>query len=655
MKPLLLSLLLLAPLGSEAADSPADIGPKAYEAIPALHKAGKFAEAEKAAQALVAARTKALGAEDKETLRARLLLARILLGLDKEAEAETQLRDLLPAVTRVFGAEQRETLTCQSDLLAATAAVGKNTEAEAAYRSFIPIAQRVLGPANGITLKTRWRFAGVLYELGKREAADLEYRQALELSLSRLSFKDRNTLSTQSTKALTAGIEKKLPEALAVLQKLIPVQTRLLGSEHPDTMRSNAELTESIEAQGFKEEAGQRLLTVLARQQRVLGAMHPDTLDTCRRLALCLHAQQKDPEALPYARRALAGSLKVFGPDHTDTLLCQSLVAALTQPDTAPTPPLAASEDRSLATVDGTPVMASDVRKMIEVGGEEYRSKYASNPQKLKEELDNLQRTALDKLIDQQLLANELPRVGGSVNPELLDQDLNQVIKNSTTGTRAGFEADLAKDGLTLEKFRVARQRMVLSTLMRQHIAGQIDVTDEQLRDYYDKHLDLWSSEEVKLHTITIPETLHQTDAATRTHVERLRTQLINGASFPTLARAESKDSHAEDGGAWGWTPVTELSEKVRAALATTPDGTVSSIIEQPGVFILVSVEARRTPPPQPFEKVKDQASKLLKQEIGNQHIDKVLVRLRAAADIQKLDSVQDQKTPRAKAGDASL
>ena len=653
MKPQPLLLLLMTSLGPLVIHAAEDIGPKAYEAIPVLHKAGKFAEAEKAAQALVAARTKALGPEDKETLRSRLLLARILLGLDKESEAETQLRELLPAMTRVFGAEQRETLTCQSDLLAATAAVGKNPEAEAAYRSFIPIAQRVLGPANGITLKTRWRFSGVLYELGKRDAADLEYRQALELSLSRLSFKDRNTLSTQSTKALTARIEKKLPEALAVLQKLIPVQTRLLGSEHPDTMRSNSELTESIEAQGFKEEAGQRLRTVLARQQRVLGAMHPDTLDTCRRLALCLHAQQKDPEALPYARRALAGSLKVYGPDHTDTFLCQNLVAALSRPAPASSAP--APEDRPLATVDGTPVFASDVRKMIEVGGEEYRSIYASNPQQLQEELDKLQRTALDKLIDQQLLANELPRVGASVNPELIEQDLDEVIKSSTSGTRAGFEAELAKDGLTLEKFRAARLRMVLSTLMRKHIAGQIDVTAEQLRDYYDKHPDLWSSEEVQLHTITIPETLHQTDAATRAHVESLRTQLANGANFATLARAESKDSHAEDGGAWGWTPVTELSEKVRTAVAKTPDGTVSSIIEQPGLFILISVAARRTPPPQPFEKVKDQATALLKRELANQHIEKVLVRLRAAADIQKLDPAQDTKTSPAKAGETSL
>ena len=70
MKTLLTCLLLLVPLGSGALHAEPDISPKAYSEAAALFKADKFAEAEKAAQVLVAARTIALGPEDKETLRA---------------------------------------------------------------------------------------------------------------------------------------------------------------------------------------------------------------------------------------------------------------------------------------------------------------------------------------------------------------------------------------------------------------------------------------------------------------------------------------------------------------------------------------------------------------------------------------------------------
>ena len=640
MPRLLACLLLFSTLCLGTAHAAEDIGPKALDAISALHKAGEYEQAAKATQALVAARTLALGAEDPETLRARMVLARITLGLGREQEADAQLRVLLPVMTRVFGAEQRETLASQSDLLAATAALGHNAEAAEQYRQFIPIAERVLGPANGITLKTRYRFAGVLFELGKREEAEKEYREALDLGLRRLSANDRTTLNTQTAKALASRLDGKHAEAAALWQHLLPLQTRLLGSEHPDSLRAKAELAEDLDARGLHEEAEQRLFAVLPLQQRVLGAMHPDTLSTCRGLAECLQAQHKTKEALSYARRALAGSLQVFGPDKPDTLLCQQLVATLTQP-AQPAPKPVAPEDRPVATVDGTPILASDLQQAIDTQEQMLRYQFRSEPKRLQQEIDTLKRTALDTLIDAQVLVNEFPRIGGDLKPEIVESDISNVIKEAFKGDRAAFLAELEQDGLTLEKFRAARERMIISLMMRSRIAGKIEVQEEEVRAYYTRNKQRWSPpEEVKLHSLTIPETLHQTDAATLGHVETLRARIINGADFATLARAESKDSHADEGGAWGWTPLTDLSEDVRAAVIKTPKGAVSEIIEQTAIFIVVRVDDRRTPPPPPFEKVQEEATILLKDELAQERIQKTLTRLRAAADIKKMGPV---------------
>ena len=639
---LLICLLLFSTLFLGTAHAAEDIGPSALEAITALHKAGEYEKAAKATQALVAARTQALGAEAPDTLRARMVLARIVLGLGREKEAEAQLHELLPVMARVFGAEQRETLATQSDLLAATAALGHNAEAAEQYRQFIPTAERVLGPANGITLKTRYRFAGVLFELGKREEAETEYRQALDLGLRRLSANDRTTLNTQTAKALANRLNGQYAEAAALWQHLLPLQTRLLGSEHPDSLRAKAELAEDLDARGWHEEAEQRLLIVLPLQQRVLGAMHPDTLSTCRGLAECLHAQHKTQEALPYARRALAGCQQVFGPDYADTLLCQHLVATLSQP----TPPAAAKkaaapEDRPVATVDGTPILASELKQAIDAQEQMLRYQFRSEPKRLQQELDTLKRTALDTLIDAQVLVNEFPRIGGALKPEMVEDDLNNIIKEAFNGDRASFMTELDKDGLTLEKFRTMRERMIISQMMRSRIAGKIEVKEAEVRDYYAKHAQRWSRpEEVKLHSLTLPETLHQTDAATRTHMEGLRTRIIQGADFATLARAESKDSHADEGGQWGWTPITDLSEDVRAAVAKTPKGEVSDLIEQTGVFIIIRVDDRRTPAPPPFEKVQQEATRLLQDELAQQRLQKTLTRLREAAEIKKLGPV---------------
>jgi parvulin-like peptidyl-prolyl isomerase len=80
------------------------------------------------------------------------------------------------------------------------------------------------------------------------------------------------------------------------------------------------------------------------------------------------------------------------------------------------------------------------------------------------------------------------------------------------------------------------------------------------------------------------------------------------------------------------------LSPKIRAAVAKLSKDALSPIIEEPGYFILISVGDRRTPPPPPFEKVKEQVTNRLKNDLANEHIEKTLVRLRAAADIQRLE-----------------
>ena len=642
----ILLLFTLCTLSLLAAEAPT---PKTYEAITALRDAGKLDEAQKAAQALVASDTTALGADGTETLRARFMLAKLLRLQDHDAEAEKQLRDLQPLMTRVFGAEHLESLVCQSELLAAMASSGKNTEVEKKYRRLIPIQQRVLGPADDITLKTRWRFAGVLYALGKREAAEKEHRQALDASQQRLSLDERTSLTTPYTKATDLHLTQRYAEAETTRQQLIALQTALLGPEHPATLQSRTELAGDLDAQDKKSAAETELRAVLALQQRVLGSLHPDTLDTAYCLAENLLAQQRPQDARPFAQRALAGRLHVFGKSHPNTMVAQLLVEDIAhppEPPPAPTPassPKSKPDDRPVAMVDGTPIMASEVQSTINAQRQILEFDYRSEPKKLAYEISELKRTALDALIDTQLLVNEFKKLGGSIDPKSIDDDINNIIKDSFKGSRSAFIAELTRGGHTLEKFRTLRERMVIITSMRSRFAGkdEIKFKDGELEDYYDKNQQLWRGpQSVKLHTLTLLKTTHKTNAETRTQIETLRTQIAAGTDFAYLARKESKDSHAENGGAWDWTPVSALSEHIRTAVAQLEKGALSDIIEETGHFILIRLDDRRSTAPPPFEKVKDEVAKALEKEQRQKRIEHKLYKLRETASIQKLGPV---------------
>jgi peptidyl-prolyl cis-trans isomerase SurA len=612
---------------------------------------GKLTEAEAELRSLLTVSTRALGAEGTETLRARFMLAKLLRLQDHDSEAEKQLRDLLPIMTRVFGAEHLETLVCQSELLAAIASQGKNAEAEKKYRRLIPIEQRVLGQADDITLKTRWRFAGVLYALGKREAAEKEHRQALDASQQRLSIDERTRLSTPYTQATDLHLTQRYAEAETSRHLLIALQTDLLGAEHPATLQSRAELAGDLDAQDKKPAAETELRTVLAIQQRVLGALHPDTLDTAYCLAENLLAQQRPQDARPYAQRVLAGRLHIYGKSHPNTMVAQLLVEDIAHPaeppaKPAPTPapkPKTKPGDHPVATVDGTPIMDSDLQSTINAQTQVFEYQYRSEPKKLAHEISELKRTRLDTLIDEQLLVNEFKKLGGSIEPKFVDDDISNIIKDSFKGSRADFIAELTRCGLTPEKFRTLRERTVIITSMRSRFAGkdEIKFKDGELEDYYEKNKDRWRGpESVKLHTLTLLKTTQKTNAEISSQMESLRTEIVGGADFAPIARNLSKDSHADDGGAWDWTRVSDLSEDIRTAVAKLQKGALSDIIDETGHYILIRLDDRRSTAPPPFEKVKDEVAKALEKEQRQKRIDNKIYKLRETANIQKLGPV---------------
>ena len=141
----------------------------------------------------------------------------------------------------------------------------------------------------------------------------------------------------------------------------------------------------------------------------------------------------------------------------------------------------------------------------------------------------------------------------------------------------------------------------------------------------------------MKFHTVTLPKTSEKADAETRRQAEGLRTKLLDGADFATIARAWSNDSHAEKGGEWGWLRIAELTDAFREAVQKTKTGGIGEIIDQENSFILLRVDDYRAPPTPPFEKVQEDITQHLKGLKSKHRVDARLAQLRSEADIRQL------------------
>jgi len=117
------------------------------------------------------------------------------------------------------------------------------------------------------------------------------------------------------------------PRAQILLQQAMEIRQRILGPEHPDTLRSVSFLANVMEAEGDYAEAEKLDRETLDEQRRVLGAEHPDTLASMNNLANVLEPEGHYAEAEKLYRETLDIRHRVLGPEHPDTLVLMNELA----------------------------------------------------------------------------------------------------------------------------------------------------------------------------------------------------------------------------------------------------------------------------------------------------------------------------------------
>src|SRR5947208_523168 len=79
-----------------------------------------------------------------------------------------------------------------------------------------------------------------------------------------------------------------------MLRNVIEVRTHVLGSEHPDTLRSRNSLAHALWKGGKYSEAETDFRELIKREEKILGLEHTDTLASRNGLANTLLARGKD-------------------------------------------------------------------------------------------------------------------------------------------------------------------------------------------------------------------------------------------------------------------------------------------------------------------------------------------------------------------------
>ena len=193
-------------------------------------------------------------------------------------------------------------------------------KAETQWRAVLDAARK-RDPRSAEAYRNQDYLAHILFHRGRREAEVLEMAEVAAKGLERTLGSDHSsTLAALNKLALAYQQTGKLPEAIALYERVRDAQIVKLGPDHPDTLYTLSSLGKAYHAAGKIREAIALLERVRNAQIATLGPDHPDILATLNVLASAYEAAGKFSEAIALLERIRDALLATLGPDHPNTL-----------------------------------------------------------------------------------------------------------------------------------------------------------------------------------------------------------------------------------------------------------------------------------------------------------------------------------------------
>jgi non-specific serine/threonine protein kinase/serine/threonine-protein kinase len=169
--------------------------------------------------------------------------------------------------------------------------------------------------------------ANTYYRLGLYSRAQPLVERGIEIQRRVLGPDHPDTLRSMYVLAYILRDGGHLAEAEELSRETLKIQQRVVGLDHPDTLGSMSNLAITFTYEGHYAEAEKLHRETLKIQRRVLGSNHPSTLLSMNNLAITLMDEGNDAEAEKLYRETLDIQRRVLGPDHPDTLLSMSNLA----------------------------------------------------------------------------------------------------------------------------------------------------------------------------------------------------------------------------------------------------------------------------------------------------------------------------------------
>src|SRR3954471_11251213 len=185
-----------------------------------------------------------------------------------------------------------------------------------------------------------------------------------------------------------------------------------------------------------------------------------------------------------------------------------------------------------------------------------------------------------------------------------------------------------------------ARNRLLMDNLLAAE--GKAATTDENMKKVYeDAAKQISGEQEVHARHILVE---------TEDQAKKIEDELKKGADFAELAKKDSKDPGASDGGDLGFFTKDQMVPEFSAVAFTLEPGKISDPVKTQFGWHVIKVEEKRNRQAPPIDQVKPQIETYVTRKAQAEYVAK----LREAAKIERTDKPEETAKSDAKPADAS-
>lgn len=281
--------------------------------------------------------------------------------------------------------------------------------------------------------------------------------------------------------------------------------------------------------------------------------------------------------------------------------------------------------DTVLATVGDEKITKGDLDKAMKNDDaklkQQYGSDYATNSN-LQNEIKEIKKEALVDLVSKKIILQKASELNLKPSDDEINKQINDNInKYNSEHPGQDFASLLQKKGITMDEGKKQLSDAIIVNVVENNVVKDISVTDDEVKDYYDKNKDT-------KFTIAAGASVAHILVTDEVTAKNLKAKLDAGADFAALAKENSIDTGSKDnGGNLGYIPYnsTAYVTEFMNGFKNLKEGEVSEPVKSQYGYHLIKVTGIKESGAVSFDEVKDKIkAALLNNKQGNAFASKL-------------------------------